>query len=208
MQDIPSTWHAWPARGWLASVEEEAKFRRSLGSPAKVFTDSDSILVCSALRAGADLKQMLHVAPGLSKPNLAAAYDAMQAKLIDCRASIAQIHANPNSECLIEHLPKAGRLARAGVFRLLRQIQDSPEQLELAVQVWMREVQNLDQQADTVEAALEALHAGNPAGIQLGNQLYNPTTDSILADANFVARRVGELTPVRRHTLLHDTKVK
>ena len=196
-------WQLWPGRGWPLDPDEERKligqWRRGGGS-GQVRRDA-LIVILGGLRCGATAAQLRRMAPTLTDADLAASYDHLETLRQRAATHFDRMCTAGTEAGLRRHARGAAVLCPAPSVLLRRALRTSGLDGALAAAARVRSrSEQVRREADEVMAGL----SGATDPVEAGRLLFDPYTPGLWGDPYFVARRVGELTPVRVRMLLGE----
>jgi hypothetical protein len=170
---------------------------------------SDLTCVLTAVRAGATPEDIFSVAPGLDPAAMVAAYRSLDALRVRAVRAWQAICVNPAVETLEIHAEEAAKLLPVIVARLWDTVYRSHRHLPARVMAESVRVAECHAAAERIGGRLGGFdpgRAGSLEAVMLGRQLFNPGGNCLYSHSHFLARRVGELSPVRVADLLGERR--
>lgn len=199
-------WFAWPGRGWPSSSSEEETFVADLraSAPSSDLPDvdrDDLTLLLTALRSGISVARLRRFAPGIRPDKLLASYETLDRCRQEATDAWERICALPTPQTLQEEGARAEQILPS-VVRRLHGVTHDPGRLAKQVRHEQAQVQLVRDLAWAVESKLEVREGPRRA---LGRQLLNPVDPAWWDHAQYLPRRVTDLTPNRvRHLLCEE----
>jgi hypothetical protein len=198
-------WQLWPGRGWPSTPSEEQSLLgqwrdAAAGEGGQVRRDA-LIVVLGGLRCGSSVAELQRVAPALSPADLVASYDHLDRLRERAADHFDKMCAPQSVQSFRRHVRGASLLCPAPAGLLLRTLRTAGmEALQLAAPRVRARSEQVRHEADEIVAQLHDV----PDPVEAGRLLFDPYTTGLWGDPYFVARRVGELTPVRVRILLGE----
>jgi hypothetical protein len=164
-------------------------------------------LLLGMLRCGAPVESILAFAPGVRCDRLHAAYLLLDKKRCASVASWAAIVEDPTRLTIRENAISAVRLLPTPMYRLTEmadRLRDA--QLDRIVATFCEQIDIAHDQADELENSLASSRISLDQAVEVGKELYNPHTPSVWGQPFYLARRVGDLMPLRVADLLGERR--
>ena len=198
-------WQLWPGRGWPLAPDEEREltdqWRRGGGGETGQVRRDALIVILGGLRCGSTAPQLRRMAPTLTDADLVASYEHLDVLRGRAATHFDLMCAADTETSMRRHARGAAVLCPAPAVLLRRALRTSGLDGALAAAARVRSrSEQVRREADEVIAGL----AGAPDPVEAGRLLFDPYTPGLWGDPYFVARRVGELTPVRVRMLLGE----
>jgi hypothetical protein len=211
LDDTPPARYLWQGlggRGWPLTAAEEQLFAAELLSAAggvQPTRRSDVTALLGAMRCGFQLSELLDMAPGLDVSRLRDAYTHLERLRADAATAWDRLASSQSVHDLVEFGPAALPLMMVPLRRIAPPVERITQNLvDLRIGRVLRDVEQVAAEAREVESALAFFAAPSAQAVELGRLLYDPHHSCLWGDPNFLARRVGELTPVRVMDLLGE----
>jgi hypothetical protein len=178
------------------------------GSHSSQESDRDAISVLlTILRCGTPLAEVQRLAPGLDMCRLSTAYATLEKARARAVTAWEYIEEHPTSASLWEYAERASLVLPVVTHTILsKTMRPDSATVALGVAEASAEVHRVRVLALGVEASLDALDPGDPKGVDLGAQLYNPVNPGIYGSAYYLPDRVASLTPLRVRDLLGEPR--
>lgn len=188
----------------MAEVVAEAPAKKRRKDP--VDRDAISVLL-TILRCGTPLDEVRRLAPGLDLSRLSQAYHVLESARARAVKSWEYIEEHPTSTALWEHAERASLVLPVVTHTVLSKTM-RPDSATVATGIAeaSAEVHRVRVLALGVEAALDNFEPGDPKGVDLGAQLYNPVNPGIYGSSFYLPDRVSSLTPLRVRDLLGEPR--
>ena len=201
-------WMPWATDTWIATGHDESVFvdeLRALGNvPSTEHTRADITACLNALRCGLTVDDLLDRTPGLRPERLHAAYQDLEQRRAHAERAWTAIVAAGSVDALVEHGEAAAALLPAVIGRLVVAARTHPVSLATAVLRMADAVDKCRRDTSRIEQALARCAPGSDRGRELGGLLYQPLGPSVASRDDFLADRVGMLTPTRVASLLGE----
>lgn len=207
-------WHVWPGQWWPLLPTQEKDFYDKLleatdGTPSKKVDRDDVTALLNVLRCGTDIETLKIVAPGCQLNKILAAYNLLESRRRQSESAWLAIEEDPSPITMHQLAPLAAKLLPVPVHRILAaHEQILADRVSEAIAEATSQVHRYRVLAKGMEIELEKLHPQNPAGIEIGAKLYNPTNPGVYGNAFFLPDRVSALSPVRVSDLLGEPHEK
>jgi hypothetical protein len=197
-------WQLWPGRGWPCTPDEERAlvegWEASAGGAGQVRRDA-LIVVLGGLRCGSSAEQLARMSPALEPADLVASYHHLDRLRARAAEHFDRACAARTESAFRKHARGAAVLCPAPVGLLRQTLRTAGlEGFRVAAARVRARSEQVRREADELIAQLPDV--ADP--VETGRLLFDPYTPGLWGDPYFVARRVGELTPVRVRTLLGE----
>jgi hypothetical protein len=196
----------WSTAQRPATARDERRFveelRRRAGSPAAEHRRGDLTVVLNALRGGLAVDDLLDMAPGAVPGRLLAAYHDLDARRSASVEAWGEIVADPSLRALERHAPVAAALAPILVDRVRSAALIGTDALADVVERFDARVVEQRLAVWRLELVLDKSSRTDADAISIGQLLYDGSPDCLAARDDFLADRVGLLSPTRVTALL------
>lgn len=199
----------WPGRGWPANIREEKMFVARLqehnnlthtfaDNPDSISRDSITLLV-TALRHGANVDDVVRVAPNVDISGMLDAHNHLNKLLKRARQAWKDVGKSPTLVGKLSVLQEISKILPLTSERLA--------QVEVHKPTLMMVLANEKQLVEETLQMYDILWGQAVNSSEVRSRLYHPERECLLTANHFFPRCVSELSPTRLSLLLdeHDT---
>jgi hypothetical protein len=202
----------WTQRHWPFDAAEEGAFVAELKGLAAAarrrrvrrWGRSDVTVVVTALRCGTSASEVCGMLTGVNPWRLVAAYNELEKRRSAAAAAWMSIVANPTFASLERYGDRAGELVPVPVGRLEAAAEDSDATLATAVAVEHRRIEGAWRLLDDALAHLCGGTVDVAERVIAARMVFHPDGTGLIGSPTLLARRVGELSPLRVAELIGD----
>ncbi len=183
---------------------EEDDFVRQLGPASTHWDRVDLTAVLTALHSGAQLSDMLHVAPGLDRARMAAAHNDIASRLTRILHAFQRL-ISPDSTQIDDDVLTVAEMYPQLALRLLHHQRIGRRSLQEELTELSRRVAALWRSADDLAQQIAATD-NDEERQEIGQRLFKATGRCLYGEPLWVPRRVGELSATKTADLLGERR--